>query len=36
MNPLEDARIEDDWFHNGALRQQNLVRACAQEATRVS
>jgi putative CocE/NonD family hydrolase len=34
MNPMVDGWIGDDWFHNGAFRQQNLPYILEQEATR--
>jgi putative CocE/NonD family hydrolase len=34
MNPMVDGWIGDDWFHNGAFRQQNLPYIHDQEATR--
>jgi hypothetical protein len=36
MNPMVDGWMGDDWFHNGAFRQQNLPYIYAQEATRAS
>jgi putative CocE/NonD family hydrolase len=36
MNPMVDGWIGDDWFHNGAFRQQNLAYIYDQEATRKS
>jgi len=36
MNPMVDGWIGDDWFHNGAFRQQNLPYIYEQEATRDS
>src|ERR1700736_250184 len=34
MNPMVDGWIGDDWFHNGAFRQQNIPYVHDQEATR--
>jgi uncharacterized protein len=34
MNPMVDGWMGDDWFHNGALRQQNMPYIYEQEATR--
>ena len=34
MNPMVDGWIGDDWFHNGAFRQQNMPYIYEQEATR--
>src|SRR5438270_7641157 len=34
MNPMVDGSMGDDWFHNGAFRQQNLPYIHEQEATR--
>ena len=34
MNPMVDGWRGDDWFHNGAFRQQNLSYIYDQEATR--
>jgi uncharacterized protein len=34
MNPMVDGWVGDDWFHNGAFRQQNLPYIYEQEATR--
>jgi putative CocE/NonD family hydrolase len=34
MNPMVDGWIGDDWFHNGAFRQQGLPYIHDQEATR--
>jgi putative CocE/NonD family hydrolase len=34
MNPMVDGWRGDDWFHNGAFRQQNLPYIFEQEATR--
>ncbi|HPS77717.1 MAG TPA: CocE/NonD family hydrolase [Thermoanaerobaculaceae bacterium] len=34
MNPMVDGWIGDDWFHNGAFRQQNLPYLLEQDATR--
>jgi putative CocE/NonD family hydrolase len=36
MNPMVDGWIGDDWFHNGAFRQQNMPYMLEQEATRRS
>jgi len=36
MNPMVDGWIGDDWFHNGAFRQQNMPYMHDQEATRKS
>ncbi len=36
MNPMVDGWMGDDWFHNGAFRQQNLPYILEQEATRKS
>ena len=36
MNPMVDGWRGDDWFHNGAFRQPNLVYIHDQEATRDS
>jgi len=36
MNPMVDGWIGDDWFHNGAFRQQMLPWIYDQEATRKS
>ena len=36
MNPMVDGWIGDDWFHNGAFRQQNLPYIYEQVATRGS
>jgi putative CocE/NonD family hydrolase len=36
MNPMVDGWMGDDWFHNGAFRQQNLTYIYDQEATRSS
>jgi putative CocE/NonD family hydrolase len=36
MNPMVDGWIGDDWFHNGAFRQQNMPYMWKQEATRKS
>ncbi|MBI3645997.1 MAG: CocE/NonD family hydrolase [Acidobacteriales bacterium] len=33
MNPMVDGWMGDDWFHNGAFRQQNLPYIYDQEAT---
>jgi hypothetical protein len=34
MNPMVDGWIGDDWFHNGAFRQQGMPYIYQQEATR--
>jgi predicted acyl esterase len=34
MNPMVDGWMGDDWFHNGAFRQQNMSYIYDQEATR--
>jgi uncharacterized protein len=34
MNPMVDGWIGDDWFHNGAFRQQNMPYIYEQEGTR--
>ena len=34
MNPMVDGWMGDDWFHNGAFRQQNMTYIYEQEATR--
>ena len=36
MNPMVDGWVGDDWFHNGAFRQQNLPYLHDQVATRKS
>jgi putative CocE/NonD family hydrolase len=36
MNPMVDGWIGDDWFHNGAFRQQMMPYIYDQEATRMS
>src|SRR5262252_2434771 len=36
MNPMVDGWMGDDWFHNGAFRQQNMNYIYEQEATRKS
>jgi putative CocE/NonD family hydrolase len=36
MNPMVDGWMGDDWFHNGAFRQQNMPYIYVQEATRAS
>ncbi len=36
MNPMVDGWIGDDWFHNGAFRQQMMPYLYTQEATRKS
>jgi predicted acyl esterase len=34
MNPMVDGWMGDDWFHNGAFRQQSMPYIYEQEATR--
>jgi putative CocE/NonD family hydrolase len=34
MNPMVDGWMGDDWFHNGAFRQQNMPYVYEQQATR--
>jgi putative CocE/NonD family hydrolase len=34
MNPMVDGWMGDDWFHNGAFREQNMPYIYNQEATR--
>jgi len=34
MNPMVDGWMGDDWFHNGAFRQENMPYIYDQEATR--
>src|SRR6266446_5546571 len=34
LNPMVDGWMGDDWFHNGAFRQQNMPYIYEQEATR--
>ena len=34
MNPMVDGWMGDDWFHNGAFREQNMPYIYDQEATR--
>jgi len=34
MNPMVDGWMGDDWFHNGAFRQENLAYIYEQDATR--
>ena len=34
MNPMVDGWMGDDWFHNGAFRQQNMPYVLEQEAMR--
>src|SRR5216683_2791639 len=34
MNPMVDGWMGDDWFHNGAFRQQNMSYIYEQEGTR--
>ncbi|PWT88423.1 MAG: glutaryl-7-ACA acylase [Blastocatellia bacterium] len=36
MNPMVDGWIGDDWFHNGAFRQQGMPYIYDQEATRAN
>jgi putative CocE/NonD family hydrolase len=36
MNPMVDGWMGDDWFHNGAFRQQMMPYIYAQEATRAN
>jgi putative CocE/NonD family hydrolase len=36
MNPMVDGWMGDDWFHNGAFREQNMPYVYEQEATRKS
>ncbi len=36
MNPMVDGWMGDDWFHNGAFREQNMPYIYTQEATRGS
>ena len=36
MNPMVDGWMGDDWFHNGAFRQQMMPYIYGQEATRAS
>jgi putative CocE/NonD family hydrolase len=36
MNPMVDGWIGDDWFHNGAFRQQGMSYIYDQEATRTN
>ncbi|MCU1327053.1 MAG: Glutaryl-7-ACA acylase [Bryobacterales bacterium] len=36
MNPMVDGWMVDDWFHNGAFRQQNLPYIYEQQATRAN
>jgi len=36
MNPMVDGWRGDDWFHNGAFRQQMMAYIYSQEATRAS
>lgn len=36
MNPMVDGWMGDDWFHNGAFRQQNMSYIYEQEATRTN
>ena len=36
MNPMVDGWMGDDWFHNGAFRQQNMAYIYDQDATRAN
>ncbi len=36
MNPMVDGWMGDDWFHNGAFREQNMSYIYEQEATRAN
>jgi len=36
MNPMVDGWMGDDWFHNGAFREQNMSYIHDQEATRAN
>ncbi len=36
MNPMVDGWMGDDWFHNGAFRQQGMPYIYTQEATRAN
>jgi uncharacterized protein len=36
MNPMVDGWMGDDWFHNGAFREQNMPYILEQEATRAN
>jgi len=36
MNPMVDGWMGDDWFHNGAFRQQNMSYIYEQEGTRAN
>jgi len=36
MNPMVDGWMGDDWFHNGAFREQNMPYIYDQEATRTN
>jgi len=36
MNPMVDGWMGDDWFHNGAFRQQNMPYIYEQEGTRTN
>ena len=36
MNPMVDGWMGDDWFHNGAFREQNMPYIYEQEATRAN
>lgn len=36
MNPMVDGWVGDDWFHNGAFRQQNMPYLLEQDASRTN
>jgi putative CocE/NonD family hydrolase len=36
MNPMVDGWMGDDWFHNGAFRQQNMAYIYEQDGTRTN
>jgi hypothetical protein len=36
MNPMVDGWMGDDWFHNGAFREQNMAYIYEQEGTRAN
>jgi len=36
MNPMVDGWMGDDWFHNGAFRQENMAYIYEQQATRAN
>jgi predicted acyl esterase len=36
MNPMVDGWMGDDWFHNGAFRQQNLPYIYEQDGSRTN